>query len=142
MIDEDDRLKREGTSFMSGESSLTSPTSFKESPSNGNDEEERFDGEDLFDENPLSPETSLVADKSHIHSDIIRSRVTPKAQSTWNDLETPQGRDEEETVRGHDQEPISGERSTSKLFNVIRFGTPDFLSPLRRDSAREYKKID
>lgn len=142
VIDEDDRLEREGTSFMSGEASLTSPTSFKESPSNGNDEEERFDGEDLFDENPLSPETSLVADKSHIHSDIIRSRVTPKAQSTWNDLETPQGRDEEETVRGHDQEPISGERSTSKLFNVIRFGTPDFLSPLRRDSAREYKKID
>lgn len=137
VIDDDDRLEREGTSFMSGETSLTSPTSFKESLFKGNDEEERFDGEDLFDENPL------IADKSH----MIRSRVTPKAQSTWDDddeadLVTLQGRDEEETARGHDQEPTSGERSTSKLFNAKRFGTPDFISPLRRDPAREWKKID
>ena len=137
VIDDDDRLEREGTSFMSGETSLTSPTSFKESLFKGNDEEERFDGEDLFDENPL------IADKSH----MIRSRVTPKAQSTWDDddeadLVTLQGRDEEETARGHDQEPTSGERSTSKLFNAKRFGTPDFISPSRRDPAREYKKID
>ena len=121
------------------------PPSKGGSPSIYNDVEEPCD-----EEIPLSPESSLGEDKSDNWIDTIRSRPTPKAQSTWNNEDQvheheqviTQGRDDVDTARANDQESLSGERSTTKRFNVMRFGTPDFLSPLRRDPASDYKKIE
>ena len=81
-------------------------------------------------ETRLSPDSSLKGS--------IRTRFTPqlKSQNISNGQvemgqTTPQARD--------DQEVVSEERS--KRFNVLRFGSPDFLSPFR-GVARDYKKIE
>lgn len=92
------------------------------------------------DELALSPESSRN-DSSSSQGSTIRTRSTPqlKAEFIPNDQGelkqlTPEARD--------DQEAVSVERSTTKRFNVMRFGTPDFLSPLRGGAAKDYKKIE
>ena len=72
---------------------------------------------------------------------LFRARFTPQfklqsipqVQDQNKQSASPQERD--------DKEEVSDERSIPKRFNVIRFGTPDFFSPLRR-GARDYKKIE
>ena len=93
-------------------------------------------------ETPLSPESSLARASFSSQVGTFRPRFTPqlKAQpiSKYHDeLEqmTPQARDDEEAVSDEN------ERSTSKGFNVLRFGSPDFLFPFR-GAATDYKKID
>jgi len=94
-----------------------------------------------------SEDSSLDRDETSSQVDSLRTRFVPQLKSLIisnviisNDsdeleqLVTPQARD--------DQEVVSDERSSSKRFNVMRFGTPDFLSPLRRGAARDYKKIE
>ncbi len=91
----------------------------------------------------LSPDSSnLGKDSPSSQVSSIRTRFTPhlKSQSITNDqdeleqLMTPQARD--------DQEVVSEERSIPKRFNVLKFGSPDFLSPLRMGASRSYKKIE
>ncbi len=109
-------------------SSMTSPS---EDTSNSNNDDELH----------LSPESSLGRNNYSSRAGTIRTRFTPqlKVQTILNEQDeleqlTPQARD--------DQEAVPEERSISKRFNVLRFGTPDFLSPLRRGAARDYKKIE
>lgn len=89
-----------------------------------------------------SPDSSMGRDSPSSQVGSFRTRFTPhlKSQTISNDqdeleqLMTPQARD--------DQEIVSEERSIPKRFNVLKFGSPDFLSPLRMGTARSYKKIE
>lgn len=95
-----------------------------------------------FEETRQSPDSSTRRDSPLSQVGSIRTRFTPqlKSQTISNDqdeleqLMTPQDRG--------DQDIESEERSIPKRFNVLKFGSPDFLSPLRLGAARSYKKIE
>ena len=130
-----------------GDSLLVSPTESERQPSPSwntdsmgptpNDESVT----NFFEERRLSPDSSMGRDSPSSQVGSVQSRFTPqlKSQTISNNqdeleqLMTPQARD--------DQDTLLDERSIPKRFNVMRFGSPDFLSPLRR-SARDYKKIE
>lgn len=100
------------------------------------------DKSDTFtlEETRLSPNSSMCKDSTSSRNGSIRTRFTPqlKSQQISNDqdeidqITTPQARDDQEVV---------SEETISKRFNVMRFGSPDFLSPFR-GAARDYKKIE